>query len=291
MAKYFDIDSARRAGVSDVEIKSYMEQNRLSPKMTAGGFVGNVGKSAGRLVSDTAKLITSPVETVKGLSEIVKNPSILIDYYKERYGKDLVETLYNDPVGVIADLSIVLGGASGATKALGSVTKASGLTKVSSVLSKASRATDPLSIITKSLGGTANKITPKISTKLAESSDSILTRGLGNPVKQAQITEKFGVTPSKFIKKYNLYDRSPETLKQVTKDIGKKYSDIIKQGGKTYNPADIIADIDAVVNDLTTGSAKGSVSNQIMVKELLKRKQQFLDQLTPSKKRNGRFYC
>lgn len=279
MAKYFDVQLARQDGLSERQINDYMKANNLSPKMTVGGFVGNVGKSTGKLVTDTAKAILNPVQTAKGMGEVIKNPKLLVDFYKQRYGKDLVKTLYEDPAGVLADLSVVLGGSGLATKALGNLTKSAEIANIGSKLSTASELSDPLRVIGKTTSLPFKGLSEKVGSKLEKTSESILTKGLGNTAKQSEILERYGVSTPEFIKKYKLFERSPESLKGVSSKLGKEYGERATSSGLNYNPQTVIDLIDKEIAKLTTGNAKNSVSNQRMAKELSTRREQFVAQL------------
>lgn len=254
----------------------------VADKKTIGGFIGNVGSSAANLVGSTASAVLNPFDTVKNIIGLAKNPQTVIDYYKQRYGKDLLETLYNDPVGVAADLSVLVGGVGGIAKGVSGVAKlgevgnvASTAGKVANVAGKVSKFSDPLQLAGMGAGKIAGKL--DVPGKLLKASDSILTKGLGNPAKQAAIEAKFGVTAPQFIKKYNLYDRSPQKLAELEKSLGTQYGTIAKESTATFNPTKVIAEIDKKIEELSSGNAGLSSANQQMVKELTKRRNQFAE--------------
>ena len=129
---------------------------------TLGGFVGNIAESGANLVGDTAKAIFNPIQTVKSIISLVKDPQVLVDYYKNRYGKDLGETLYNDPVGVLADLSAVIGGGAGVAKGVSALTKSAKAGNVASSLAKVSNLTDPLQATGRLLKRGVGTVTSKL---------------------------------------------------------------------------------------------------------------------------------
>lgn len=239
----------------------------VADKKTVGGFLENIGSSTANLAGSTAGAILNPYETVKNVISLAKNPQVVIDYYKKRYGKDLLETLYTDPVGVASDLSVLLGG-------VGGLAKLGGASEVARVASTASKFADPLQIA--SMAG--SKVVGKLNLpgKFTRASESILTKGLGNPAKQAAIESKYGITAPQFIKKYGLYDRSPESLVKLEKSLGEQYANVSKTSKATFDPAKIVSDIDAKIAELSTGNAGLSSANQQMVKELAKRREQFV---------------
>jgi hypothetical protein len=148
----------------------------MPAERTVGGFLENVGPSYGKQVSGFVKAITQPVETVKGVLDIgagaLQNalPKALVDFvnksetpealaagqkaievanavggeYKQKYGslEALTNTLYTDPVGAVADLSMLLTGGASATGKLG-------LAGTSAKLGTAAAYTNPLTPVVK----------------------------------------------------------------------------------------------------------------------------------------------
>ena len=140
-------------------------------KKTVGGFVKNVGTSGADLIGGIVKALVNPVDTAKNVGGLAVGAGqklvgydgeqslkvdALVDYYKQRYGKDLSKTLYEDPVGVLADLSTVLGGGGALLKGVGKIAELSDVAKVSGAAEKATRygkildrgatVTDPLAV-------------------------------------------------------------------------------------------------------------------------------------------------
>ena len=138
-------------------------------KKTVGGFVKNVGKSGADLIGGIVDALVHPARTLKGVGTIALGAGQklvgydgeaagavdqIVDFYKQRYGKDIKETLYNDPIGVLADLSTVLGGGAALLKGAGTASKISTIGKAAGVPEQALRysklaekgaiATDPL---------------------------------------------------------------------------------------------------------------------------------------------------
>jgi hypothetical protein len=133
-----------------------------SEKKTVGGFLKNTAKSAGRLVADTVKFAAGAVFKPKKTLESIGDPIVgaiglvapqaatqeqkdkaraVGSFYKDRYGSKeaIKETLYNDPVGVVSDVSAASGIVSGAAK-LG------GLSRTAKVASTVSDITNPLNV-------------------------------------------------------------------------------------------------------------------------------------------------
>jgi hypothetical protein len=160
---------------------------------SVGGFLQNALSSGGRFVGDIAQAVTSPVQTTKAVASLGAGAveklipgeqghegsvDALVDLYVERYGgiENLKKTLYEDPVGVLADLATVAGGAGAAAKGLQVAGKAAGLTrtaatagKVARVAGTVSRVVDPAQAITRPAGYLAKKT--KIGAELANPAD------------------------------------------------------------------------------------------------------------------------
>src|SRR5688572_26074959 len=121
---------------------------------TVRGFLKNTAKSAGRFAGDIAGALTSPIQTGKALYGLgagavqalipgeqgsEKNLEPLVSLYKERYGNadKLLQTMYEDPVGIAADVATFAGGA-------GAAAKLARLPKLAKGLGAVSTAADPL---------------------------------------------------------------------------------------------------------------------------------------------------
>ena len=146
-------------------------------KKSVGGFIKNVGSSGADLIGGIVDALVHPARTLKGVGTIALGAGQklvgydgeaasavdqIVDFYKTRYGKDIKETLYNDPIGVLADLSTVLGGGAALLKGVGTVSKLSTIGKAAGVseqalrygkmLDEAAIATDPLRVAGKGAG-------------------------------------------------------------------------------------------------------------------------------------------
>jgi hypothetical protein len=239
---------------------------------SVGGFLGNIAESGANLVGDTAKAIFNPVETIKNVVSLFKDPQVLIDYYKNRYGKDLGETLYNDPVGVLSDLSTLIGGGAGVVKGVGALTKSAKLGDIAGDIGRISNIVDPLQLPTRAIG----KATSGITSKLDDASKALLTKGLGNPAKQADLAAKSGIDVADFIQKYNLYDRTPETATKIKKIIADNYESLIRGSKKSVRLDDLLSEIDKQVRALTSDTGSISTSNLKAAQELNKRGYQLM---------------
>lgn len=136
----------------------------LSEPKSLGGFAQNAVKSAGNFVGGIANAALHPIDTASNLGDVAYGGVIkgmkavgipgelneeekqqvgkfdsLVDNYRNRYGSPgkAVNTLYEDPVGVAADVSMVAGGA-------GAALEAGGMTRLARAANAASQATNPL---------------------------------------------------------------------------------------------------------------------------------------------------
>ena len=254
-------------------------------KKSLGGFVGNIFESGANLVGDTAKAVLNPVETIQSVVSLFKDPSVLIDYYKNRYGKDLGETLYNDPVGVLSDLSALIGGGAGIAKGVGALTKSAKAADIAGDLGRLSSITDPLQLPTRAIG----KVTGKIASKLDDTGKALVTKGIGSPAKQADLAARSGIDVADFIEKYNLYDRTPGSASATKKSINKKYTGLIKGSTQGISIDDLLKSIDDKVKTLTSETGSMSTGNLKAAQELQKRGYQLMQladeggNITPAK--------
>lgn len=146
-----------------------------------GGFTGNIVKSGANLLGNLGEAVLHPIQTVQniggaavgGLDELGGQTNDetakfdnLKNYFVQRYGgvSNLESTMYQDPVGFIADLSTVLGGGAGAlglagkgAEIAGAAGAASKIADVGNALGKASELTNPLTPVVAGTGALLNK--------------------------------------------------------------------------------------------------------------------------------------
>lgn len=125
-------------------------------KKSVGGFIGNIFKSGADLVGGVGSALLHPIQTAKGLGGVAlgtaeklipgqqgaeKYADAVGSFFKDRYGgaSNIGNTLYKDPVGVLADLSTVLTGGGALASKLGTVGK---LTDFANIPTKAAKAAE-----------------------------------------------------------------------------------------------------------------------------------------------------
>jgi hypothetical protein len=152
-----------------------------------GGFAGNVLKSGAQFIGDTAKglynSVRHPQQTLQGIGDTLvgevgkvipgaanqqqtQTADTVNKFYKDRYGgmDQIKNTLYNDPIGAAADVSVLAGGVEG-------IASKAGLTKVASTASNIARFTDPLQVVTEATkAAIPTKLADRTATRLYETS-------------------------------------------------------------------------------------------------------------------------
>lgn len=178
----FDVTAALNDGHSKNEIIEYLSSKEVSTNTksvedvkSVGGFAKNIISSTGNLLSGVGHSIAHPIETTKAISKLGaggidfasdllfgKAPAdqkpqyiqenrqafdVTKDVYKDRYGgaSNIKNTLYKDPVGALADISSVIGGAGSLASKTGEVANISKLSRAGSTLTKAAEAANPVS--------------------------------------------------------------------------------------------------------------------------------------------------
>lgn len=264
----------------------------VEKQKSLGGFAGNILGSGAKLVGDIGSAVLNPIDTAKNIynlgSGIVqlaipeeqgneKLARAVGQFYADRYGglDKAWNTLYNDPVGMAADISTVLGGGGALLKGVGSLSKASGLTRAGSVLSKAGRTIDPLSVVGKA-GGVIGKGKSKLAGALASESENLLTRGMGNPQTLKKAKGVSPITMRELFSKYNTYDRTPEAFQAGAKQAQSMAKGLLEQAPTSIDTRRILSLFDEEIAKLQSG-AKTSTKMANALDELVARKQMFLD--------------
>lgn len=219
------------------------------PSSFLGRTVRNIPGSAARFAGGLFSAVANPAQTIKNIGGLVggavdkiipgkqggeENFDVLVDFYKQRYGSidQFIKTVEEDPVGVAADASVLLGGAGAVLRGAGAVSKVSGLQRVGSLATGASTAIDPISIVTKA-GAPISRALEKSSLRLTPSQKSQL-----GPQKISNVTESLGAR--RFIgspeKRFELAkvavnkteDALDNFLNSMSKGSGIKKADLIR---------------------------------------------------------------
>jgi len=185
--------------MSDEEIAVQIRKSTPAPEKSVGGFADNLGSSAVQFAKDVTAPIHSPVKTLEGVTGLfqgmaeksgfkpandvshAQNVDALMDFYKDRYGsiEGFKKTLYEDPVGVMADIATLASGMGAGAKGAQLAATAAKAGKVASGAGAVARgaaaveaATDPLR-----LGAKAAAVPLKLAGKALDATSISLTRG------------------------------------------------------------------------------------------------------------------
>lgn len=213
-------------------------------------------------------------------------------FYKDRYGgiDNIANTIYNDPVGVVADAATVAtgiggalrGGGAAATK-LGLAGKSNTLTRAGRTASNIGRTIDPLMVAGKGVSRVGGAVASKVRPTLFNRADRMVTAGIGTPDKQYALQQKAGRSVSSFIDEYDLYDRSSEKAAQVVNDIGEQFDTSAMNANKSMSVGQIIKAFDDEIAKLSEGSG-GQIADatQQKINELQRLRQKYLDSIVQS---------
>jgi hypothetical protein len=146
--------------LQDVDTQQPLKQP-LTAMQVGKAALQNIPESGGKFATDFVEAVTHPVRTAEFFGRIgmgvvqsaipgqqagaAEKLSPLVNLYAERYGgiENLKETIARDPIGFLADLSVVLGGAGAVAKGAGTGTK---LANVGKAMSKTAGFIDPVAM-------------------------------------------------------------------------------------------------------------------------------------------------
>lgn len=270
-------------GASQEEIMQAVEQYIATqpPERTASGFAGNVISSGARMAGDIATAITNPLQTAKAVGQLgmgviesvipgkqgsEQNVTALLQMYVDRYGgwDNLTKTLYEDPVGVLADISMLAGGIGLAAKGAGMAAKSANLAKtaqaaqkVSKVAGAVSNVTDPVRIPGRVIGAVPGS--GKIAERLYESAlkPSLSEKNIPKVAGQVQTGLREGIVVSEAgaEKLAKLIDRlnseisnriQGSTAKIDPQAVASRVRDTADEFGKQVNPQSDLSKIQTV---------------------------------------------
>jgi hypothetical protein len=302
----FDVNKALKDGYTMAEIQEYMTANNLQPKKTVGGFVSNVGESAVKTAQGIVQPLLTPVQTVKDLGNLAigvaqlaipgkqdkeKFAKALGQFYLDRYGslEKASNTIYSDPVGVVADISTVIGGGAGILKAGGQATKIGGLTRAGQRLG----ALTPETLAMKGLSAVAPKgIMAKAGAKLEQFGKEYALRGI-RPSQSSikKFSEKFRTPMEDWVAKQGLTVdqleelRNPAIPTSQTTALEPLYSarkSAIKGTKKTVTAEELKNAFRKRINELRTGADADVPQSQKLAQDLENYLQQYIGTTEPT---------
>lgn len=283
----------------------------IPDKKTLGGFGENVGKSAFNVLENTAtglvnvlnpnldkntivnlgRLAESVIEAVLPGEQVNEQlAQQLGQYFANRYGSldKFQNTFYNDPVGVLDDVSIFLTAGGGAISKVG---KLSGMSKLASTGSKIARFgtnIDPLIGSAKlagkgisKVGGIAGKPLNLFQKTLSSEAKYAPTRGLGkNRLTENLLNQikKTGMSTDEFFDKYKLWNRDIDEVEKVLSNVLKEYKNVAYNSGQEFNVSDLVKKFDDEIERLKP-MAQQSDSARLQLETIMSKKQAFLNSL------------
>lgn len=162
-------ESAIRGAIEEFQSRHFSpvpeEQSTLGALgESAATFAGNAARSAGRLVSDITAPLHSPRVVAGNLKMLAQNPgqaaSALWEGVKERYGSPsaYLNTVYDDPLGVAADVASLVGGVGAGLRGAGAATGRAGLSRAGRTAVAAGDAANPVRALTAPIKAGAHKV-------------------------------------------------------------------------------------------------------------------------------------
>ena len=175
-------------------------------------------------------------------------------YYRDRYGswKNFRESMVEDPVGVLGDVSAVLTAGGGAVTRLGTVSKIGALDDAGRLISRAGDITEPTTAVTRSIGATVEGVSNTLPGRMI--SEGAPTPGRfaeGEVVRAldltqgdvARITQTTGNNVTDFVARNNLLKETPEQIAMALDDFkSQQYGTVRSEVAKvttTYNATEV----------------------------------------------------
>ena len=173
-----------------------------APPKTLGGFAANIPTSAWNLVKNVAGAVVHPINTATALGNVglgtiesmvppefqtvtkhIPYAQAAAQGFKDRYGSidALLNTAYTDPVGAVADISMLAGGGGGLLRGAGRMAEVPALVKAGQVAGKVSEFTDPLRMAGKGIGKAAGAVSSKVGAEVL----GVTTGKGGEAIRQA----------------------------------------------------------------------------------------------------------
>lgn len=224
-----------------------IEQNTIA---NMADLVGDAGVLAGntlRGLTGKRKLTDEEMANLPSIIGGANRAQALGQFYKDRYGsgKNILNTLYNDPIGVLGDLSTVVGGTGALVKGAGNLARAGKVASVGSKIANFGRALDPLSVVGRGARVATRPIANAVKNSdlpamLTRQADQLSTRGIGNPAQQSKLRRPL----AEYIREYDLWSRDPEVASAAQRAVGAQYGDLVRGSDQVTQARAIIGALD-----------------------------------------------
>lgn len=264
----------------------YLDDNDQPIKKSVGGFAGNVLKSGGEMIGNTFQAVAHPVQTVRGLADLVggelqkipisplgallKNlpggdtrnqvATAVNKEYGQRYGnlERIRNTAYNDPVGSLMDLATLAGGVGGATSKVGKFANLERLAGIGEGISKASNVINPIK----------TSWVAKPVSKAISGSQVMAGRLINSIIKPASKEFNFGKNPGLAVAREgivaNNFDELTKNITQKRIEVGREIGNKVSPINKKINIYDVVNPID----DALTRAKEFPNSNAALINRL-----------------------
>lgn len=277
------IQEAQTHGYGSADIIGHLAQTPPESK-SVGGFLKNTVTSAGRFASDVAGAVMHPGRTVEGVTGLLEgmaeksgfkpvagvshqqNVDALMNLYKDRYGsiENFKNSLYTDPVGVLADIATLTSGIGAGAKGVELAADAAKLSRVADTAGAISRGaqavsgvTDPLKLAGKAADATG---VTALAQRGAQAASTALTRGalrggltsIGNTKDPAAIAAIVR-TNENAVSEMNsrnlpLSEQGVQDLTAGLNDLLQQRQQAIRRGGAPVDPAKVELSLDDAIS-------------------------------------------
>lgn len=289
----------------------------VEPKKTIGGFLGNTITSGANLVGDLANTVLHPIDTAKSLYNLGTGIIQLAipgeqgneelaravgKFYVDRYGSldKAWNSLYNDPIGVAMDASVLLGGAGAGLKGIAGLatvgaeatdlaSNAARIGRLGSKLSKISAVVDPLNVGSKA-ELLPTKLRPNISgslkSKIADFGDNYAIKSTRiNDRNQAKLAKtmrgmntKYGSNLQELVDTTGLYGQDLGAVDKYIKPLEQFRDAQIVKSGATATSGDLLKSFANQIAELSTPEALRDPASRALRTKLLEEARLFAEQ-------------
>jgi len=191
----------QQAGLSIQDIRGQVQPSTQTQGFSLGQTVRNIPSSATRLVKDIGTAVFNPIDTTRslvdvavgGISKLIPGEQpqeesfdAVVDFFKQRFGgvENIKQTIQNDPVGFLGDLSLALTGTGAAIRGAGAVGKVSKISQAGKAVQRVGLAAEPITLAGKAVSK-ATKFPRAAAGGLVRESLGVTTGTGGEVIKQA----------------------------------------------------------------------------------------------------------
>lgn len=231
---------------ADGSVRSPYQSPQQTPESPSlGGFAKNTLQSGANFIGNLGEAVLHPIQTAQNLgstalggieklggqdNENTQKFDQLGQFFKERYGgiSNIEHSIYTDPIGVLADISAVLGIGGGLANAASKVGEVGGLTEASRVVGSVAKGLNRASELT-------NPLTPVIAGG-AKALKSVAMEGAGNLIgKKGSTIKEILENPNDFTPAQIANTTRSTVAEEVETALNSKI-DTLGETGAAYKP-------------------------------------------------------